>query len=180
MVTGAPASGKTTLAHRLAAALHLPLICKDDIKEHLYDDLGTKDLSWARQLGRASFNLLYYLIECQLCAAKPVIVEANFSEPFASQHFGAFQTEYNFDLLQIYCWAPAEVLFERYQQRAQMGVRHPGHIGQLSLEELATHIRQHSYRIALQSSLIEVDTTDFAVVDYDQVIEMVKSAYRPN
>ncbi len=32
-------SGKTMLAHRLAANFHLPLLSKDGIKERLFDDL---------------------------------------------------------------------------------------------------------------------------------------------
>ncbi len=33
VVSGPPASGKTTLAHALAQALHCPAICRDEIKE---------------------------------------------------------------------------------------------------------------------------------------------------
>ena len=35
VVSGPPASGKTTLAHALATALHCPAICRDEIKEGL-------------------------------------------------------------------------------------------------------------------------------------------------
>lgn len=43
LVTGLPASGKTTLAQGLAAMLELPLIAKDRYKELLFDVLGVKD-----------------------------------------------------------------------------------------------------------------------------------------
>ncbi|HRJ42957.1 MAG: AAA family ATPase [Caldilineaceae bacterium] len=33
VVTGRPGSGKTTLAHRLAQALHCPALCRDEFKE---------------------------------------------------------------------------------------------------------------------------------------------------
>ena len=33
IVTGQPGSGKTTLAHRLAAAIHCPALCRDEFKE---------------------------------------------------------------------------------------------------------------------------------------------------
>src|SRR4051794_10844242 len=41
VVSGIPASGKTTLARQLALALELPLVSKDVIKEALFDALGT-------------------------------------------------------------------------------------------------------------------------------------------
>jgi adenylate kinase family enzyme len=41
IVTGPPASGKSTVARALAQRLGLPLIAKDVIKEALMDALGT-------------------------------------------------------------------------------------------------------------------------------------------
>ena len=42
VITGRPATGKTTLARRLAVDLRLPLIHKDGLKESLYDALGAR------------------------------------------------------------------------------------------------------------------------------------------
>jgi len=53
-VSGLPGSGKTTLAGRLAPALHLPLIDKDDILNDLFDLRGTGDIAWRRALSRDS------------------------------------------------------------------------------------------------------------------------------
>ena len=45
IILGSPASGKTTLARRLAAELAVPCLCKDDVKEALFDVLGVADLT---------------------------------------------------------------------------------------------------------------------------------------
>jgi len=55
-VSGAPGTGKTTLAGPLAAELGFALIAKDVIKETLHDALGAPaevDLAWSRRLGGA-------------------------------------------------------------------------------------------------------------------------------
>jgi glucokinase len=51
---GLPGSGKTTLARRLAPALNLPLIDKDEILERLFESKGVGDATWHRTLSRES------------------------------------------------------------------------------------------------------------------------------
>ncbi len=58
VVSGPPASGKSTLAPALAAELDLPLLAKDVVKDALVDVLGAPDLPRSRQLGRAAVHVL--------------------------------------------------------------------------------------------------------------------------
>lgn len=54
-VAGMPASGKSTIAHRLAPVHGLPLVAKDAIKHGLMDALGDPtDVDTSRNLGRAA------------------------------------------------------------------------------------------------------------------------------
>ncbi len=55
LVTGLPATGKTTLARALAHALVLPVLAKDQIKEPLLELLGAADRAASRRLSDASF-----------------------------------------------------------------------------------------------------------------------------
>ena len=54
VVSGPPASGKSTLAPQLAVDLRLPLVAKDMIKDALMSMLPVPDADASRQLGRAA------------------------------------------------------------------------------------------------------------------------------
>ena len=58
IVSGPPASGKSTVAAALAAELDLPLLAKDVVKDALVDALGAPDLPRSRELGRAAVHVL--------------------------------------------------------------------------------------------------------------------------
>jgi predicted kinase len=63
LISGAPGSGKTSLAGPLAAELGFALLGKDRIKETLHDALGAPapDLAWSRRLRAAAIELLWTL-----------------------------------------------------------------------------------------------------------------------
>ena len=64
IVTGAPCTGKTSIALYLAEKFQLPVVYKDGIKERLFDRLGWKtDRQWSKLLSLASYDLLYYYKE---------------------------------------------------------------------------------------------------------------------
>jgi dephospho-CoA kinase len=66
VVTGIPASGKTTLATARSAQLGWPLISKDVVKESLFEALGTGDFQWSQRLGRVAFGHLLELLADRL------------------------------------------------------------------------------------------------------------------
>jgi predicted kinase len=117
LVSGAPAAGKSTLAQALAAALGLPLISKDEIKETLVDSLAglaasSDDLTWSRRMGGAAMEVLWRL--AGRCPA--VILEANFRphsdyEQMRLRRLGGRQIE-------IRCVCPADELTRRFAVRA--------------------------------------------------------------
>jgi predicted kinase len=113
-----PASGKTTVARALADELRVPLVTKDGIKERLYDELGTGDIAWSRQLGGAAYALLFEFCRELLAAGLSVAAEANF---FAGSQEGQVAALPPHRLVQIVCTAPLDVLLERYAGRT----RHP-------------------------------------------------------
>lgn len=78
IVTGLPASGKTTLARGLAARYRVPLLAKDLVKEPLLDVLGAEDALASRRLSDASFLVLAAIATELLRAGGSCIIEGNF------------------------------------------------------------------------------------------------------
>lgn len=123
VVSGPPASGKTTLAVPLARALTLPLVAKDTVKEALMDVLGAADMDRSRKLGQATFAVILALARSHLETGAGLVLEANFARGASEAQLRPLVAGSR--AVVVHCWAPAELLVARYRDRA--GHRHPGH-----------------------------------------------------
>src|SRR5580658_5744058 len=126
IILGSPASGKTTLARRLAADLGLPCLYKDDVKEALFDVLGSKDREWSRLLSDASFAALAQLALAMLAAGRPCMVEGNWRAAHGVLFRGVL-TGRSARAAQIWCSAEPQEIVRRFTLRR----RHPGHLDDL-------------------------------------------------
>ena len=152
VVTGMPASGKTTVARALSRHLGLPLIAKDEIKERLYDTLGIGDVEWSGRLGQASFALIFSFAQSLLEAGTSTIVEANFFRR-SEQQFSALPDH---RIVQIHCYAPLDMLVERYADRT----RHAGHQDDLTVNDLGARFESGAHSpLDLPGELIAIDTS---------------------
>lgn len=61
VVSGAPGTGKSTIAAAVAADLGWPLLALDPIKEALADVLGLGDEDWSDQVGEAAAEVVFRL-----------------------------------------------------------------------------------------------------------------------
>ena len=121
LITGAPASGKTTLARKLADRLSLPVLSKDRIKETLFDALHHVRPD---ALGNASFQLLMQLVGDFAHRGGAFVVE----NAFRTGDGPALQRRLaRADILHIHCDASHRALYARIGERAASGERHPSH-----------------------------------------------------
>lgn len=178
IITGLPATGKTTVGRHLARALSLPFIYKDGIKESLFDSLGWSDIEWSQRLGRASVELLYYFARATLEAGQSCVLESNFDTTLATPRFQALQERYTPKFVQVVCVSEPGVIWQRYQERWGVGQRHPGHVQQLDPRaDSWIHWPQgRAAALEIGGELIELDTTDFNHVDLAALTARVKQA----
>jgi predicted kinase len=126
IILGSPASGKTTLARRLGLQWSVPVLCKDDVKEALFDSLGQGDRAWSRRLSEASFTTLVHLAQRQLSLGQSCIVEGNW-RAVNLPGIELVLRESGARVVQIWCCAnPAEIV-RRFTART----RHAGHLDAL-------------------------------------------------
>lgn len=172
VISGLPCTGKTTLGRKIAKELLLPFVSRDDIKESLFDSLGWKDREWSKKLGAASYKLLYYFVESQVCTGNSLIVESNFIAKFDTRKFIEFKNNYELEIIQIRCEAETQVLFQRFKARSESGERYPGHVDYLKYEEFKTTLNEGGYDILdIGGKVFEIDTTDFEKIDYKMLFE---------
>ncbi len=126
IILGSPASGKTTLARRLAADFELDCLCKDDIKEALFEVLGPGDRERSRLLSEASFAALARLAGTELAVGRSCILEGNWRATHALG-LAAVLAEHGARAAQICCCADSVEIARRFASRK----RHPGHLDEL-------------------------------------------------
>ena len=148
LVSGPPASGKSTLAETLALALGFALLSKDTIKEALFDALQgpAGDAAYSKRLSDVAMDVLF-----ALAARCPrVVLDANFKpqDPHQRERLAALEGT----MVEVHCRCDPEIAMRRYAERAD--TRHPAHaLKELTPELIARHDRPTGFGAA-----IEVDT----------------------
>jgi predicted kinase len=177
IVNGLPASGKTTLARRLAADVRLPVFSRDGMYETLYDALECDSNGCPPALGSATFTLLYYVAGSLLAAGQSLVVEGFFGRSeLRSGEFLRLQQAHDFEPFQIVCRADGTILMERFLARVETAERHVGHRDLEWVERNKERILQgHLTPLALGGQLVEIDTTTPHSFDYADLLQQVQA-----
>jgi predicted kinase len=170
LVSGAPASGKSSLARAVAQALPFALISKDALKETLYDSLSAElshlePAALSSRLSHAAMELLW-----AVAAGCPrVILEANFRphSEYERSRIAALPGR----KLELYCHCAPQEAQRRFAARAARRKRHPAH----SVHTMsAAMVAEYDQPVGL-CPVIPIDTT--GRVETSEVLAQIRRAW---
>ncbi len=177
VISGHPASGKTTLAQRLAKDLgDWPIVSRDALKETLFDSLGWHDRAWSQKLGQASWELFPWAIELILKTGHSVIAESNFSGPRAGAALLQSADRYGYGAMEIHCVAPPNILIERFSRRVAAGLRHPGHRDEENQQEFIKRFQEPAGQSGVSRTPIILSTVNLSDGIYQEIVKQCLAA----
>jgi len=172
VVSGPAGSGKTTLAHAIAAAVGCPAICRDEIKEGMVHAgrggpapfvPGTGD-----ELTVRTFPVFFGVLEMLLRAGVTTVAEAAFQD-----HVWRPRLEPLVDgarLRIVHCTVDADVARRRIVERAADNPLRRAHAD-------AQAVAPHAFnRIRLDAPSLEVDTTSGYRPGLDQIVAFINGS----
>ena len=115
VVSGPPASGKSTLAPVLARELGLPLLAKDTVKEALMSVLPVADVDASQQIGRAAVVTMF-----AVAADSPIgaVLESNFHRSVAGPEISRLRGV----VVEVFCRCEPAVAAQRYRSERALAI----------------------------------------------------------
>jgi predicted kinase len=178
IVSGPSASGKSTLADRLATDLHLPVIHRDRIKEAMFDALGYSDRQQSKKFGVTAALVLIHELEDMLRVGVSCIVEGKFIPKFSEKELTQLLEVTEADAIQIQCSCEGGALYERFKQRALSSERHPGHDEANNLEDFKDELlagKLTHLELLGDGGVLEYGTTEQSESRYQDLLKKVQT-----
>lgn len=189
LVSGLPATGKSTMAAYLSKQLGIPVFSKDAIKERLFDTLGFSSREEKVKLGVAAMEILYDCARACLSCGQSVILENNF-EDTSREGLAALLAACPCEVITVHMTGDLRAIYARFAQRDQSPERHRGHVvndcypekpGSASAHRTmpyeafaASMLGRGMDRLPWDGPCVRVDTTDFDKVNREAVLHSVR------
>jgi predicted kinase len=172
VVSGPAGSGKTTLAHAIAAAIGCPAICRDEIKEGMvHAGRGGATPFVARagdELTVRTFPVFFAVLEILLRAGVTTVAEAAFQDHVWRPRLESLEDSAQLRIVQ--CVVDADVALRRIAQRASDNPLRRAHA---DTDPEARRDPRTFVRIHMDAPSLEVDTTDGYRPGLDQIVAFV-------
>jgi len=190
LLAGYPGTGKSYLANLILEKFpSLQFLSPDEMKEKNWDRYGFNDLAEKELLIEKSWQDYYQELEALFQQEISLISDYPFSEKQKERLLHLTQ-QYDYQVVTIRLVADLDVLYERQKIRDLDHSRHLGHIllsyhkettklshqeadNLVDYEEFIKRCMTRGYGEFSLGTLIELDVTDFSLVDYDQLLREV-------
>ena len=190
LLAGYPGTGKSYLANLILEKFpSLQFLSPDEMKEKNWDRYGFNDLAEKELLIEKSWQDYYQELEALFQQENSLISDYPFSEKQKERLLQLTQ-QYDYQVVTIRLVADLDVLYERQKIRDLDHSRHLGHIllsyhkettklnhqeadNLVDYEEFIKRCTTRGYGEFSLGTLIELDVTDFSLVDYDQLLREV-------
>ena len=190
LMVGLPASGKSSFAAYASAALDIPVIEKDKIKEGLFDTVGFRTHDEKTQLDISATETMIRRASGILDRGGSVILDSNFENRNIAS-LEKLVSEHPCNVVTVRFCGDIRVIYERFEKRDKDPSRHPGHVNVSSYPD-AGDGRNGSSRKTFESfrddfrsrgtmdfsmgRLIRVDATDFSALSYPDILSELRRA----
>ena len=177
VLTGRPASGKTTLVRRLAPEIRCPLISRDEIKEGLVNTLEN-NVSAGFDLNRHVYKTFFETIKFLLNRKITVIAEAAFQHKLWMPELEPLMSIARIRI--IYCVIDAQLAKSRFIERAMSDPDregfHENQTTQSSKEGITIYERDYDPP-QLAVPTLSVDTSNGYQPTFEEIISFAKSKH---
>ena len=188
VLTGMPASGKSTLAKKLSEKFNMPILEKDALKEELFDTLGFECYAEKRKLDIAANAVLLKSVESPLEQNVPMIIDNNF-DTASQERFVEILNKYNCTAITLFLGGNTDAFYKRYVERDNAHARHLGHVLQehypphegdsldytMTREEFSEKFEKRGMnQFSAPGYRIDIDATEPALIDVDALIQKVE------
>lgn len=123
IMTGAPASGKSSVADEVGKKLGIDVISKDGYKIELFEKYGFTNHAEKKKLSIRGEEILHETIKKYVDEDKDIIVDNNFKN-FNIVREILENAKNTVDVRCVYYFADYEILANRYNERINKGKRH--------------------------------------------------------
>lgn len=173
IIAGMPGAGKTRFANYLSDKLQISLICKDKLKEIIWEKMYY-DASETQKYGSLAYDLSFHFCEMLMKSKRTIIVESNFGN-ICPDILVKMINKYGYKVITILFDGDVEVIHKRFVERDITEERHPGLIvnGRFNDFEFFKKATQPCRDFDYGDCIITVDTTDFSKVSYDDIVAKI-------